>query len=498
METHILVLTLAFFVFISFKLLFGKTHSKFNLPPSPARPLPLIGHLHLLKMPLHRTFLSFSQSLGGAPIFCLRLGNRLTVVVTSYSIAEECFTKNDIVFANRPDLIVGKHIEYNSTTMTSAPYGDHWRNLRRIGAVEIFASHKLNGFLSVRKDEIRHLLLRLSKNSQHGFAKVEMRHLLFELTINNAFRMVAGKRFYGEGTEKDEVTQQVRQLMDEIVSSAGAGNAADYLPILRWITDFEKRIKKLAIRLDKFLQSLVDEKRADKEKGTTMIDHLLSLQDTQPDYYTDVILKGLIVVMIIAGSETIAWTLEWAMMNLLNHPEVLKKARAEIDTKIGFDRLIDESDTVNLPYLQWIVLETLRLHPAAPTLVPHMPSEDCMLAGYDVPRGSMLLVNIWAMHRDPSIWEDPEMFKPERFENEKQTQKLLSFGTGRRACPGVGLAHRVVSLALGSMVQCFEWQRIGEDYVDSREEESVALMRPATPLVAMCKASPIVHKILDA
>ncbi|KAG7571865.1 Cytochrome P450 [Arabidopsis suecica] len=498
METHFLILSLIFFVFISLKLLFGKRHSKFNLPPSPAWPLPLFGHLHLLKLPLHRTFLSFSQSLGDAPIFSLRLGNRLTVVVSSYSITEECFTKNDIVFANRPEMILGKHIEYNSTTMTSAPYGDHWRNLRRIATLEIFASHKLNGFLSVRKDEIRHLLLRLSKNSRHGFAKVEMRHLLFELTINNVFRMVAGKRFYGEGTEQDEVAQQVRHLMDEIVSSAGAGNSADYLPIMRWITDFEKRIKKLAIRIDKFLQSLVDEKRADKEKGTTMIDHLLSLQATQPDYYTDVILKGLIVVMIIAGSETIAWTLEWAMLNLLNHPEVLKKARTEIDTKIGFDRLIDEADTKNLPYLQWIVLETLRLHPAAPTNVPHMTSEDCMLAGYDVPRGSMLLVNIWAMHRDPSIWEDPEMFKPERFKNEKLNQKLLSFGTGRRACPGNGLAHRVVSLALGSMVQCFEWQRSGEEYVDNKEDETVVLMRPTTPLLAMCKARPIVHKILDA
>ena len=167
METHFLILSLAFFFFISLKLLFGKRHSKFNLPPSPARPLPFIGHLHLLKKPLHRTFLSFSQSLGDAPIFSLRLGNHLTVVVSSYSIAEECFTKNDIVLANRPKFILGKHIEYNFTTMTSAPYGDHWRNLRRIGTLEIFSSHKLNGFLSVRKDEIRHLLLRLSKNSQH-------------------------------------------------------------------------------------------------------------------------------------------------------------------------------------------------------------------------------------------------------------------------------------------------------------------------------------------
>lgn len=198
--------------------------------------------------------------------------------------------------------------------------------------------------------------------------------------------------------------------------------------------------------------------------------------------------------MILAGTETVTGTLEWAMLNMLNHPEVLRKVRTEIDTKIGFDRLIDEPDTKNLPYLQGIVSETLRLHPVAPTNVPHMTSDDCTLAGYDVPRGTMLLVNVWAMHRDPSIWENAEMFKPERFENEKENQKVLSFGIGRRACPGVGLSHRLLSLTLGSVVQCFELERIGEEYIDTRE---APVMRPSTPLQAMCKARPILHKVLD-
>lgn len=199
--------------------------------------------------------------------------------------------------------------------------------------------------------------------------------------------------------------------------------------------------------------------------------------------------------MILAGTDTVTGTLEWTMSNLLNHPEVLKKAKTEIDTKIGLERLVDESDIKDLPCLQNIVSETLRLYPVAPTLLPHVASEDCMVAGYDVPRGTVLLVNVWAMHRDPSIWENPEMFKPERFENEKEKQKVLSFGIGRRSCPGVGLTHRLVSLALGSMVQCFEWERIGEECIETRE---IPMMRPATPLLAMCKARPIVHNTVDA
>ncbi|CAN6911125.1 unnamed protein product [Brassica oleracea var. botrytis] len=495
METfYYLILSL----FLSLTLLFGTRRRKLNLPPSPAWSFPVIGHLHLLKMPLQRSFLSLSKSLGGASIFSLRLGYRLVFVVSSHSVAEECFTKNDIVFANRPEFIFAKHIGYNCTTMVNSPYGDNWRNLRRIGAIEIFSSLRLDSFLSIRQDEIRRLIFCLSKNSQHESAKVEMGSLFMSLTLNNIIRMLSGKRFYGDGTEDDDEARYVRQLIADAVYSADAGNAADYFPILCWITDYEKRVKKLAGRVDKFLQSLVDEKRAEKEKGNTVIDRLLALQETQPDYYTDDIIKGIIVVMILAGTDTSAATLDWAMSNLLNHPDVLKKAKTEIDEQIGSDRLIEEQDIVKLPYLQSIVSETLRLYPVVPMLVPHMASEDCMVAGYDVPRGTTLLVNVWAIHRDPKMWEEPEKFKPERFEKEGEDKKLMPFGMGRRACPGLGLALRLVTLALGSLVQCFEWERAGEEYVDMSEDEKGITLRRATLLEAMCRPRPIVDMILDA
>lgn len=188
-------------------------------------------------------------------------------------------------------------------------------------------------------------------------------------------------------------------------------------------------------------------------------------------------------------------TIEWALSNLVNHPEVLKKARNEIDEKIGLDRLVDEPDIVNLPYLQNIVSETLRLYPAVPLLLPHLSSEDCKVGGYDVPSGTMVLVNAWAMHRDPKLWEDAEMFKPERFEKEGEAEKLMPFGMGRRACPGAGLAQRFVSLALGSLVQCFEWERVGEELVDMREDKGATLPK-ALPLRAMCRTRSIVGKLM--
>ena len=203
-------------------------------------------------------------------------------------------------------------------------------------------------------------------------------------------------------------------------------------------------------------------------------------------------------VIILAGTDTSAITIEWAMSNLLNHPEVLKKARVEIDSQIGQENLIDEPDVSKLHYLQSIIFETLRLYPAAPLLVPHTPSSDCTIGGYNVPRGAIVLVNAWAIHRDPELWDDPTSFKPERFENEEKlrefSHKLMPFGLGRRACPGVSLAQRLVGLTLGSLIQCFEWDRVDGKEIDMIEGKG-STMPKVHPLEAMCKARPIVNKV---
>ncbi|GLT69336.1 hypothetical protein SLA2020_414940 [Shorea laevis] len=439
-----------------------------HLPPSPPS-WPILGHLHLAKKPLHRTFHRLSQKYG--QIFSLRFGSRLVVIVSSPSAVEECFTKNDIVLANRPDLLVGKHLGYNNTTMVQSPYGDHWRNLRRISSLEIFSTNRLNMFLGIRRDEIKRLLIKLGRNSCKDFAKVELKSMFSELTFNIIMRMVAGKRYYGYGEDvkDEEEARQFREIMKEAFANAGASNPEEFVPVLRWIDlgRLEKRIMRLAKKTDSFLQGLVDEK------------------------------KGLMLVMLLAGTDTSSVTLEWAMSNLLNNPNVLKKARAELDSQIGEENLMDEPDLSKLHYLQSIISETLRLYPAAPLLLPHMSSNDCTIGGYDVPRNTILLVNAWAIHRDPKVWNDATSFKPERFEcGEANAHKLMPFGLGRRACPGQGLAQRTVGLALGSLIQCFEWERVGEKEVDMDEDNGLTMPK-AVPLEAMCKARPIMNKVLS-
>ena len=187
-----------------------------------------------------------------------------------------------------------------------------------------------------------------------------------------------------------------------------------------------------------------------------------------------------------AGTETTSTTTEWAMSLLLNHPEALKKAQAEIDAVVGNSRLVTADDVPRLGYLQCIINETLRLYPAVPLLLPHESSADCKVGGYDVPRGTMLLVNVHAIHRNPGVWEHPAEFRPERFEDGKAEEKLLMpFGMGRRKCPGETLALRTVGLVLGTLIQCFHWGRPDGVEVDMGEGSGLTMPK-AVPLEAVC------------
>ncbi|XVF36361.1 hypothetical protein REPUB_Repub19eG0052100 [Reevesia pubescens] len=189
-----------------------------------------------------------------------------------------------------------------------------------------------------------------------------------------------------------------------------------------------------------------------------------------------------------AGTETTAVIMEWAMSLLLNHPEAMQKVRAEIDSHVGHGRLLNDSDLANLPYLRCVVNESLRLYPSSPLLLPHFSSEDCMVGGYDIPRGTMLMVNVWAVHRDPSLWEEPSRFKPERFEStfgEKEGFRYLPFGLRRRACPGVATGMRLIFFALGAAIQCFEWENVEPDKVDMSPGSGITMSK-AKPLEALC------------
>ncbi|EHA8587206.1 cytochrome P450 81D11 [Cocos nucifera] len=328
-----------------------------------------------------------------------------------------------------------------------------------------------------------------------GFAKAEVKSRLIALSLNVIMRMIAGKRFCGEEEEQAGFSEEARRywkLVEEAAPAIGVSNLADFLPVLRWVDykGFSKKLARFHKERDELMQRLIDEHRSkskeERVEKKSMMGVLLSLQETDPGYYTDEVIKALGTGLLGAGVGTTSETTEWMMSLLLNNPEALKKTRDEIDARVGNERLLEESDLSNLPYLQCVITETLRIYPTTPLLLPHEASQECSVGGFHIPRGTMLLVNAYAIHRDPKVWEEPTKFLPERFEGGKGEGKLMiPFGMGRRRCPGEALAMRVVGLVLGTLIQCFEWEGIGKEEVDMTTEGSGLTLGKAIPLEAM-------------
>ncbi|PWA49542.1 cytochrome P450-like protein [Artemisia annua] len=500
------------YLFVTIVLLFATylitTHiyHKFaNLPPTIFPNIPIIGHLYLLKKPLYRTLATLSAKHG--PILFIRFGSRNVLLVSSPSISEECFTKNDVIFANRPRFLAGKILGSNYTSIGWAPFGEHWRNIRRISTIEIFSSHRIQEFHDIRADEGRLMLRKLML----GYSlQVNLNTVFNEMTMNVMMRMISGKRYFGDDMEEEG--KWFKEIVKESFLVAGASNIGDHLPFLSWfgVKGLENKLISLHKIRNDFFQGLIDQLRMDKvvevehnsndnnKKRNTIIEVLLQLQETDPEYYTDELIRSLVLNLLTAGTDTSSATMEWAFSLLLNHPDVLKNAQNEIDSHVGKTRLVNESDLSSLPYLRCIINETLRMYPAGPLLVPHESSDDCVVGGYHIPRGTMLLVNQWAIHHDPNLWSDPERFHPERFkgiEGVRGEFRFMPFGFGRRSCPGDGLAMRIVGLTLGLLIQCFDWERISEDMVDMNEGHGLTMPK-FQPLVAKCRPRLVTQKLI--
>ncbi|KAF6176243.1 hypothetical protein GIB67_023534 [Kingdonia uniflora] len=442
-----------------------------KFPPSPFA-LPIVGHLHLVKKkPLYKSLQTLAEKYG--PIIFLKFGSRPVLVVSSTSAVEECFIKNDIIFANRPPhSVAGDHLSYNYSVLGWVPCGHQWRNLHSISAIKAFSSNSLQMPAYICDEEVRFVIRGLFETRTPQ--KVDLKTMLSELTFNMIMRGIAGKRCFESGMGKEEKKRVLRYLKETFVPVMTM-EFGDFFPNLRRVCfrGVDYRMEKLRKERKIFNQGLIEECRLTKLESSPvagkkcMISNLLSLQDSDPKQYTDDTIQGLISTMLSAGTETTALTMEWAMSLLVNHPEVLWKAHSEIEKIIQQGRLLDESDILKLPYLNCIINETLRLYPVAPLLVPHFSSKECTVGGYTVPPETMLLGNAWAIHRDPKLWVDPAKFMPERFEGgeiEKvDALKFIPFGIGRLSCPGSVLAMRMIGLALGTLIQCFEWERIGSD-----------------------------------
>ncbi|KAK1564920.1 hypothetical protein Q3G72_014716 [Acer saccharum] len=452
-------------------------------PPEASGAWPVIGHLHLFggPEPDHRVLAKMADKYG--PIFTIKMGVYQTLVVSNWKNAKECFSgTNDKVFANRPKTLAIEILSHNFSMFGFASYGPYWRQCRKIATHELLSNNRLEKLKHVRETEMETSMKELyNKISSTNKVSVEMKRWFRDITLNVILRIIIGKRWSSTSQEdgwKDELKKFFEMVGQVLLSDA--------LPFLRW---FDLRgvecslMKKTAKELDIAIQGWLEEhkrKRVVKGEEEDFMDVMLAILPdfaTQfPDHDADTIIKTTCLNLILAATDTTSVTLTWALTLLLNHRNVLKKVQNELDIHVGSKRQVKESDLKNLVYLQAILKEAMRLYPAGPLSVPHESSEDCTISGYHVPAGTRLLVNLWKIHRDPSVWSEPCEFLPERFltthkdfDVRGRNFEYMPFSSGRRICPGVSFALQVAQLTLASLFHGFDLETPFDEAVDMRE-----------------------------
>ncbi|KAH9721453.1 BED-type domain-containing protein [Citrus sinensis] len=318
---------------------------------------------------------------------------------------------------------------------------------------------------------------------------------LFLTILNVITNMLWGGAVQGD--DRASIGAEFRQVVSEMTELLGTPNVSDFFPGLARF-DLQGLVKKsraLKNKFDKMFDLMIDQRlKMDRECGKESKDFLqflLQLKDEADSKtpLTMIHVKALLMDMVVGGSDTTSNSTEFAMAEMMNKPEVIKRAQQELDEVVGRDNIVEESHIYKLPYLFAVMKETLRLHPALPLLVPHCPTETSTVGGYTVPKGARVFVNVWAIHRDPSIWKNPLEFNPERFLNSKWDYSgsdfnYFPFGSGRRICAGIAMAERMFLYSVATLLHSFDWKLPEGQKVDLTEKFGIVL-KLKNPLAAI-------------
>ncbi|KAL5725003.1 hypothetical protein ACHQM5_008200 [Ranunculus cassubicifolius] len=460
---------------------------------------PLVGHLHLLSpqnFP-HKVLGTMADKHG--PIFRIQLGVHQALVVSDWKIAKECYSTNDKVFASRPRTTGATIMGYDCIMFGFAALGPYWSEMRRLISSELMSSRRLELLKKVQENEISKSMKELyAASTTKTRMLVDVKQWFNDVTLNIVLMMIAGKRFTG-ATNSATDEYESRRCQDAVRDSMkllGVFMVEDALPYLKGFDPqgYKKQMTAANIELDSLYQGWLEEHQrrrlgaGDAKEDQDFMDILMSnLEHAKISYHEkDTVIKSTCIALMAGAGDTVMLSLTWMVCLLLNNKQCMKKAQEELDTHVGKDRRVNASDIKNLVYLQAIINEGMRLYPAAPLAGPRVSVEDCTLAGYHVPAGTGLLVNVWKIHRDPLVWSEPSKFCPERFLTDDhanidhakgQGNKLLPFAAGRRACPGISFALQTMPLTLGNLLHGFELTTPMDMPVDMSELDGVTIVK---------------------
>ncbi|VAI12138.1 unnamed protein product [Triticum turgidum subsp. durum] len=414
---------------------------KLRLPPSPPGSLPIIGHLHHIGVQTHISLQHLVDKYGHNGLLFLRAGAVPTVIVSSPSAAEAVMRTHDHILASRPWSMASHILRYNTTDVAFSPLGEYWQHTRKLVNTHLLSAKKVHSFRHGRQEEV--CLVVVSRSVLGATHRKKGRNTLFrEMTETNVDLLV------GFNLENFIPRWPLTEVLFRLVC---------------W------KVQRHLNKWDALLEEVIKEHINLKQDNSADFIHVfLSLQ--QEYGLTDDNVKSLLMNIFEAAIETSYLVLEYAMAELINNRHVMKKLQTEVRTFASSKGkrldMITEEDLSSLPYLKATMKEALRLHPPGPLLLPHYSTADCNIDGYDIPAKTRILVNGWAIGRDPKAWERPEDFMPERFLQDGQEKssnlgqdfKYLPFGSGRRICPGANFALATMEIMLVNLMYHFDWE----------------------------------------
>ncbi|CAI0404278.1 unnamed protein product [Linum tenue] len=473
-------------------------HRSPTLPPGP-KPWPIIGNLPHLGKQAHISLQHFSQLYG--PLISLRLGSQLLVVASSPAAAAEILRTHDRLLSARyvPTVVPYDTVELDRKAIVwaSSCSNDQWKAFRAMFRNQIFSAKAIESQAAVRERKVAQMVEFLEGKLGES---VSIGEVVFTAIFDSLSNLMLSRDCIG--FESSETANRLKSLIWRFMELGTSPNLADFFPVLKKLDPqgLRREVFRCCNELYSVWQPYVKQRRERRRRDPYGAEDFLDiflengLDDDQIDWLS--------LELFSAGTDTNTATIEWAMTELIRNKGAMEKLREELKAELSPPLVgksqIEESAACRLPYLNAIVKETLRLHPPGPLLLPHRAPESCEVMGYTVPEGAQIVVNVWAISRDPMVWEDdPTSFKPERFIGSEvdfrgQDFELLPFGAGRRMCPGVPLATRQIPLVLAALVRNFDWcLPDGEDpaEMDMSEKFGITLQKEQPLLLVLNRSS---------
>ncbi|KAL6060544.1 Steroid 17-alpha-hydroxylase/17,20 lyase [Balamuthia mandrillaris] len=447
-------------------------------PPGPWR-LPVLGNLLALGSTPHLSLQRLGKKYGG--LFSLQLGERFVVVANDLDTVVEVLQKKGTKTAGRPRLLNLDAVTNNGDDMSLCSYGAQWRTLRKLAYASLFSKTRVQEIEPTIHEEVSFLLEELRQINK---TPVDLHTSYKRFSMSVIGNLMFGRHF---DKKEDKDFETLYKAYDYVFEVCGNANPADYFSPLRLLPSPERsKLSGVAESIYKFLgESWQQHKKAlNPEQPKDFIDQVMVHREKeefakQAEYMTDNRCLALLNDIFAAGIDTTSTALEWFTLYMIHFPEVQKKIHAELDERIqrkkeGQDNkgglVVTTEQKDSLPYLNATIMESLRFIAVAPFGVPHMVMEDVEVQGYILPKGAMLLPNLYAAMMDDSVFVQPDVFRPERFlEDPELMKKMVPFSLGPRQCPGNILADAELFVAISNMMYHFSFLPVDPKHLPSLE-----------------------------